>query len=62
MALTMRAAVAAPRGLLRLFCTNSTASSPTFPFTSTPPSGATSTRQMADPSTNLFVSGPSFPS
>ncbi|GAU19162.1 hypothetical protein TSUD_89270 [Trifolium subterraneum] len=57
MALTMRAAVAAaaaPRSLRRLFCTNPTASSPTFPFTSTPPSGA---RQMADPSTNLFVSG-----
>ncbi|WJX44759.1 Organelle RRM domain-containing protein 2, mitochondrial [Trifolium repens] len=60
MALTMRAAVAAaaaPRSLRRLFCTNPTASSPTFPFTSTPPSGTTSTRQMADPSTNLFVSG-----
>ncbi|GAU49787.1 hypothetical protein TSUD_94280 [Trifolium subterraneum] len=57
MALTMRAAAAAPRSLGRLFCTNPTASSPTFPFTSTLPSGATSTRAMADPSTNLFVSG-----
>ncbi|CAL5212935.1 unnamed protein product [Lathyrus oleraceus] len=58
MALTMRAAAAAaPRGLRRFFCSNPTPSSPTFPFASTPPSGATSARQMADPNTNLFVSG-----
>lgn len=58
MALTMRAAAAAaPRGLRRLFCTNPTSSSPSFPFTSTPPSGAAPARQMAEPNTNLFVSG-----
>ncbi|CAI8617507.1 unnamed protein product [Vicia faba] len=57
MALTMRAAAAAPRGLRRFFCSNPIPSSPTFPFASNPSSGATSARQMADPNTNLFVSG-----
>ncbi|KEH30765.1 putative nucleotide-binding alpha-beta plait domain-containing protein [Medicago truncatula] len=55
-ALTMRAAaaVAVPRSFCRLFCTNPIASSPAFPsFSSSPPSA----RQMAEPSTNLFVSG-----
>ncbi|XP_057416739.1 organelle RRM domain-containing protein 2, mitochondrial-like [Lotus japonicus] len=50
--MAMRAAVAAPRGLRRLFCTNST--SPSSPFTLT---GPPTTRQMGEPSTNLFVSG-----
>lgn len=65
-ALTMRAAaaVAVPRSFCRLFCTNPIASSPAFPsFSSSPPSGPPpSARQMAEPSTNLFVSGSSFPS
>jgi len=60
-ALTMRAAAAAavPRSFCRLFCTN-----PAFPsFSSSPPSGPPpSARQMAEPSTNLFVSGQPFPS
>ncbi|XP_061353558.1 organelle RRM domain-containing protein 2, mitochondrial [Gastrolobium bilobum] len=55
--MAMRAALAAPRGLRRLFCTNSTSPSPTFPFVPPPSAAAPSARQMADPSTNLFVSG-----
>ncbi|XP_057440885.1 organelle RRM domain-containing protein 2, mitochondrial-like [Lotus japonicus] len=56
MAIMRAAAVAAPRGLRRLFCTNTNSNSnpSSFPF-NLPPSGTT--RQMADPSTNLFVSG-----
>ncbi|KAK7312920.1 hypothetical protein VNO77_37168 [Canavalia gladiata] len=54
------AAAAAPRGLRRLFCTNSASfPSTSFPFVPSPPSGATSApaRQMAEPNPNLFVSG-----
>ncbi|OIW08292.1 hypothetical protein TanjilG_02968 [Lupinus angustifolius] len=55
--MAMRAAVAAaPRGFRRFFCTNPPSSS-TFPFVPPPAAGATSARQMADPNTNLFVSG-----
>ncbi|CAL0303818.1 unnamed protein product [Lupinus luteus] len=55
--MAMRAAVAAaPRGLRRFFCTNSPSSSP-FSFVPPPAADATSARQMAEPNTNLFVSG-----
>jgi hypothetical protein len=53
MAMALRTAAAAPRGLRRLF---STISNPAINF---PPSAATSAqqRETREPSTNLFVSG-----
>ncbi|XP_054792962.1 organelle RRM domain-containing protein 2, mitochondrial-like [Prosopis cineraria] len=48
----MRAAVAAPRGLRRLFSTT-----PTSTFIPPPPSATAPAREMAEPSPNLFVSG-----
>lgn len=54
----MRAAVAAaPRDFCRFFCTKPTASSPTVPFASTPPSRATSALKTAEPNQILFVTG-----
>ncbi|KAL2327921.1 hypothetical protein Fmac_021348 [Flemingia macrophylla] len=58
--MTTRVAAAAPRVLRRFFCTNSaSSSSPSFPFIPSPPSAAAPvpTRPIAEPSTNLFVSG-----
>ncbi|PON55761.1 Splicing factor-like protein [Parasponia andersonii] len=46
------AAVAAPRGLRRLFSTASTS-----PFIPPPTSAAAQAREQPEPSTNLFVSG-----
>ncbi|MED6108933.1 Organelle RRM domain-containing protein 2, mitochondrial [Stylosanthes scabra] len=55
--MAMRAAASAPRGLRRFFCTNTTKPSLSFPFISPPSSGAQPARPVAEPSTNLFVSG-----
>ncbi|KAL1331451.1 hypothetical protein HN51_048720 [Arachis hypogaea] len=51
------AALAAPGGLRRLFCTNTTKPSLSFPFIPPPQAGAQPARPMAEPNTNLFVSG-----
>ncbi|XP_020972029.1 uncharacterized protein LOC107626018 isoform X2 [Arachis ipaensis] len=50
------AALAAPGGLRRLFCTNTTKPSLSFPFIPPPQAGAQPARPMAEPNTNLFVS------
>ncbi|MED6181716.1 Organelle RRM domain-containing protein 2, mitochondrial [Stylosanthes scabra] len=56
--MAMRAAAsAAPRGLRRLFCTNTAKPSSSFPFIPPPSTGAQPARPVAEPNTNLFISG-----
>ncbi|KAI4322843.1 hypothetical protein L6164_022498 [Bauhinia variegata] len=52
--MAMRAAVAAPRGLRRLFSTTSTSTPSFIPL---PTSTTAPARETAEPNTNLFVSG-----